>query len=391
MTRGPMTRLLARRTLLILLGLLLLVETVFLGDIFSSNLEGVINNGGKAKDVILLLALRTPEIVDFALPLTVLLGLFFAITTARDNNELVICAAAGVSWVRVPVFAATVGLLAFVVSIGFSGFITPGAKYASRIANQILVARQTVEQIVTPEPKNTIRTLKNRIAIATPPTNSTAVRGNLYVFEEDKGDGWRFSQADDWTVLGPAEDGSYSINLKSFRDYRGRSSKNQNSANADNDQLMGARVNVSTLSLDFRLEELVSALDRTRKFAERPLVSTAYVAALLTGTDRTPVLNRRSGQILARAGLCIFAALAAVAAAAWSGTWQGRFTALPAAVVLVLGADVALRAILGDAAERGAQEFLRTYAGVMATAIILPLVYISTWREAILAPSHRRA
>ena len=97
---GPMTRLLAGRTMRILLGLLVLIEAIFIAESFTTTIETVVSNGGSAWDLFLLLLLQTPEIVDFALPLVLLIGLFFAINAARDDNELVVCSAAGVPWTQ---------------------------------------------------------------------------------------------------------------------------------------------------------------------------------------------------------------------------------------------------------------------------------------------------
>ena len=93
---GPMTRLLGWRSLRMLLGLLALIEAIFIAESFTSLMESVVRNGGSALDLALLLTLKTPEVIDFALPLVILLGLFFAINASRDDNELVVCAAAGV-------------------------------------------------------------------------------------------------------------------------------------------------------------------------------------------------------------------------------------------------------------------------------------------------------
>ena len=89
-----MTRLLTQRALRTIVAFLVLIESIFIADIFTSTLEQVLREGGRAIDLLTILLLKSPEIVDFALPLVLFLGLYLAITRARDANELVICAAA---------------------------------------------------------------------------------------------------------------------------------------------------------------------------------------------------------------------------------------------------------------------------------------------------------
>lgn len=390
---GPMSRLLAGRTLWLLIGLIALIEAIFLAESFTTLMEIVVSNGGSVFDTGLLLILKSPQIVDFALPLVLLIGLYFAIIAAREDNEFIVCAAAGVPWTQIPGFAIKVGLAGFVVSVIFAGYLTPMANYLQRLEIRALESRRALAEITEPAPKSSLRRIQDRTVIATPPTSPDAERGTLFIFEPDNGAGWRVSQAEDWTVVGPASDGGYSILLKSFRDYAGVSGSEGAAEPRDDDplrtQLQRTRMTVKSLALDFRIESVVSAIDETRRAHEQVLVSWADVAG--PGTPGNPVIDRRLGEVLARGLLCLFAALAAVAAAAWAGTRGGRYLALPVSAVSVLGGDIVIRTVLGDAAAAGAQMFWPTFAIAAAASVALPMIYIGKRRETMIAPGRSRA
>lgn len=388
-----MSRLLAGRTLWLLIGLIALIEAIFLAESFTTLMEIVVSNGGSVFDTGLLLILKAPQIVDFALPLVLLIGLYFAITGAREQNEFIVCAAAGVPWTQIPGFAVKVGVAGFALSVVFAGYLTPLANYVQRLEIRALETRRALAEITEPAPKSSMRRIQDRMVIASPPASPELERGNLFVFEPDKGEGWRVSQADDWTVVGPAEDGGYSIRLKSFRDYAGVSGTTEATGADDDDafrrQVRNMRMTVRSLALDFRMESVVSAIDETRRANEQVLISWDDVAG--AGAAGAPVIDRRLGEVLARALLCVYAALAAVAAAAWAGTPKGRYLALPVAAVSVLGGDIAARTILGDAAAAGAQTFWLAFAMAAALVVALPMIYVSKRREGMITPGHNQA
>jgi len=381
-----MTRLLAGRAFRMLLGLLLLIQAIFMAESFTILMEAVVGNGGSALDLLLLLLLETPEIVDFALPLVLLVGLFFAIVTARNENELVVCAAAGVPWTRVPRLAFIAGIIAFFVSLLFSGILTPLTSYTQRLAIQQLEARAAIRQITEPDKKATIRDLQGRTIIASASESPDVERGNLFIYHPDEGEGWRVSQADDWAIVGPDDTDGYSVRLKAFRDYTGNVAPEDRQDAEDSGASLGsslqfATISVKTLALDFRLEQVVQAADRERRASERTLFNIGGGVAA-----RPAVINRHLGELLARALLSLFAAMMAVAAAAWAGTRTGRYAALPLAAVLVMLGDVVSRTVLGDAAALAPAGFWAMVGLVGATGVALPMVYVLIRGEMLIAP-----
>ena len=380
MIAKPMSQVLSRRTFRYLIGLFALIEVIFLADIFTSTLEKVLREDGSALDLAFLLLLQTPQVVDFALPIIVLLALFFAVSRTREQNELVAYAAAGVPWHQVPAYALQVGIGATLASIVFAGFLTPVSNYSTRLAIHQMEADAVIAEITNPEPLSRLRTIRDRTVISTPPETPGAERGNLFVFDPGHGEGWRVSQADDWAVEESDAEGVYSVRLTSFRDYIGTPRGNGQFQAALND----ARLKADTLSMDFRLEQIVDSFDRIRRDSEQPIFT-------LAKWESAALINSDLGRILGRAILCVFAALLAVAAAGWSGTRAGHLAALPLAVVTVLAADVLARAYLGGAANFGLIGFSLHVAVAAAFALALPGLIILWQRETLIAPSAGRA
>ena len=149
---GMITRLLGPRMLWLFLGLIILIEAIYLAEEFTTLMSFIVANGGGVWDTLILSLLKTPEIIDFTLPIAIMIALYFAILSVRDSNELMICAAAGVSWWQIPRFAGLIGIVCALISIGFAGYISPISKHWHRITAQSLQASYTLSTIT---PKGT--------------------------------------------------------------------------------------------------------------------------------------------------------------------------------------------------------------------------------------------
>lgn len=390
----PLTRLLARRTTRTVVALLVLVEAIFLAESFTTILEEAVRNGGSVFDVALLLALKLPEVIDFALPLAIMLGLYVALTAARDANELIVCAAAGVPWTRVPLFAGGVGAIALCISLLFAGILTPMSSYALRLSLTGLKARLVVQEITAPGQRNSLRNLEGRTIIATPSQDPDTQRGNLFIYHPEPVDGWRISQADDWTAVGPNDQGGYAVQMHGFRESSG-TAKQGTDLQADEPEsiaeaLQSLTVAVNTVTLDFRMEDLVKTAKTVRRDNETLIFDLIGETAGARDVKASSAL-RRFGELLARALLCPVAALLAVTAAAWASTRAGCFVALPMAAVAVLVCDIFGRAVLGDAALQGLAVFWATLGVSALIGLGAPLACILWHAESIMAPGRSRA
>lgn len=401
------SRLLARRAVRLMLALFALIIAIFITDIFTSELEAVLKNGGHFGDFAWLMLLKTPNVVDFALPIVLFLGLFFAIQGARTDNELVICAAAGEPWYAVPRTAIAFGLGAMVVSLTFSGLVVPWSSYALRLSFHELVTRQFIDRLTEPQERLSVQEIDGRIVIAAPVDG--AARGRLFVFSAvpDAPQIWRAALARDWAVTGPDAAGSYQLELQGFREIQGYNSgsghapgSTPGSTPGSAPALMGgealalSRLNVSRLSLDFQLDSVVEAADAERQSSERFLFAEGGPQdGLLRQPDGTLTAapTRALGEMLARALLGLVAASVAVAAAAFAATRSGRWIALPVGLVAVMAADIGSRAILGDAAGLGYPRFWVAFAALSALGLAPAMGYVALRGEALVTPARDQA
>ena len=385
---NPMARLLLGRTLFIGLGLFALIEAIYITEEFTTIMENVVISGGDALDLLLLLLLRAPEVVDFALPLVLFLALFFAIIGARDSNEMIVCAASGVSWWRIPLFAVWAGLFGAAISIAFSAAIAPASAYAFRLASLQLAADRLVRDITEPGRLSTVQSVQRRTVISSPPTDPEAERGTLFIFHPDDGDGWKVNRAQDWTIIGPDEEDGYSIHMEGFSEFRGQSEAVEGPVdNSLQAVLSRNQFQFENVEMAFRMDQLLPPIDKARRLKETPI----FTEPIELAAPENARVARRVGETIARALAVALAALAAVPAAAWAGTPTGRYIALPLGCIAVLGAEVFARTALGDAAGDGYPAIWRAMASFTAIVLVVPLAY-TLWRgEHMITPVEGRS
>jgi len=391
-----MTRLLAGRALRLILGVMIIVEAVFLSESFTTLLGTVLDLGGDWLAVLLLLSLKSPQILDFGLPIAILVGVYYALINIREESALVVCAASGISWVRIPVFATSVGTAGLVLSLIVSGYVAPWASYVQRLKFYDLQSEHILGQVLNTNPAKSIQKLGGRTFLSTRNEDETGTsRGHLFVYHPNDGGDWHVSLADDWVVTGPREDGSFVVALRTFSDYVGSSEGYgldvlSNQTEIGSDQLFDllpesprfSTMIIKKASIEFRLDELLGKFDQVRRDHELPLKDL---------TDRFKIdpsgdVRRFFGEKIARSILCLVAAIFAVLAATQSLHPIGRFVALPLAAVGVLAADVLGRSILGDAAIVGGLNLSLTTI-VLSVILLLPaFLIISRVGERIVRP-----
>ncbi|GEM_PF-6183960 len=375
MTLNPITRILAGRTAKMVIGILVIVEAVFISESFTTLLEITIKFGGDAWSLATLLALKMPQIIDFGLPIAIVIGFYFAITSARDNSELIVCAAAGISWKRLPVFALQIGGLGMVVSLLVSGYGLPMASYAKRIAIAQMYSAQITRQLLDPSPKITLREIGDNTLITLPGGSENGeLRDNLFVYHPSVAGKLHVSLAEDWTVTRTnksGQEGVFSANLRQFTDY---------SLQSRDQQLSTARVN--QFSLEFKLSDLLREVDRKRRDDEVFLVGLAGLFSTSEPTDARGIL----GEKIARALLCPAAALLALLGAALSQFRFARLTALPFALAGVLTLDILGREILSNAAVAGVWPLSLAIAGVLAIFLLPTALVLAFTGEKVIFP-----
>ena len=360
---GPVTRLLALPAIKRLLLLLSLIVAIFVAESFTGLLEQALQHDAGGLLVVWLLLLETPEIVDLALAIGMLVAVFFAVTDARNRGELLVLATNGVRLTRVLGFALCFGAFGAALSISVSGYVIPNARYAERITKSKMRADHILRQITETHARNERQTIQGTTFIATPPTTKDQERGFLFVYQPGPDGTWQVGQARDWTVEGPNDADQHEIVLKNFNAYSGKFFEAP-------PRPINAFV-VNQAGLDFHMSEVTSPPDLIHREHER-LLSPATATA------------KRLSEMGTRALLVPTAALLALAAVLASGGGIMRFLSLPCAAVLLLTYDVLGRTLVADAS--GALPLFWLITLTVLAYLVPPLIYV-LWRgEQIMVP-----
>ncbi|TKZ17372.1 LptF/LptG family permease [Shimia litoralis] len=362
---GPIVALLGTPILARLLLLLGLVVAIFLADSFTSLLEGIMRYGGDPKHLALLLMLKSPEIVDMALAIGMLIAVYFALLEARNSGELIILATAGVRWSRIVGFVLLVGVLGGVVSFATAGYVLPKARFAQRIVLAELRKDYVLDTVTRSGPRRDQHSIKGTSFIATPPKDDSQERGQLFIFQPQPDGSWRAGQSRNWHIVGPDDTGTHRIRLKALKAYESPARA------ADGKFRPISAFQVSDADFEFRLDDIAPPPDQRRSKAEQIL-------------DLAPENEKRMASVLARAQLVPAAALLAVIAVLTSGAGIMRYLTLPIAAITVMVYDVLGRAILMDLIGTAPPVLL---GGSAVVVYLVPLLgYIALRGEALMVP-----
>ena len=367
---GPLFRILGLPILIRLLLILAAVEAIFLAESFTTLMEDALRNDAVALDVGVLLLLRMPRIADLALAIGVLIAVYFVVSDARSRGELVILASGGVRWSRIVRLVLIMGLLGGAISFATAGFLSPMARYASRIKMAELRSEHIVSRIEHAGPLESLQTIRDVTFIATPPPDSLTRHGQLFIFQPDLDGRWRAMQARNWVVTDPDAIGQRKIELEDLSAYEGPYPKPTTPMQSI------STFAVRTADFSFGMADVISPPRRERSRTEKMLGMTP---------DETPRLAR----VVARALMVPTAALLALAAVVAGGGGLARYAALPLAAVLLMSGDVLARGVVvGISADIGL--LLST---LLSFVVYLgpPLAYLYYRGEALMIPQGRNA
>ncbi|MGR3321693.1 MAG: LptF/LptG family permease [Pseudooceanicola sp.] len=371
----PYLRLFLRPMLVISISILALIEVIFLAEEFTGLMEQVVSRGGSAFDLLRLLIWQSPEILDLALPAALLVGVYSAVGRARRDGELVVLAATGAPVRGLVAGALLVGLAGGVLSFAISGLAAPAANYAQRVALYQMTVEHVANQIAAPGESGTTFSTNDVDFVATGATDHPPA---LLVRREVDAQPWRYAFAGDWEVTGPDEEGRGTFRLGQVSAFGDLPALNGETAEAGLNRLAAGKVSVG-----FDMDDILPALDRSRRENERPVIPffRAYVAGDEVGMATDP---RRVAMIWARALLVPGAVLIALMAV-WGGTIHYvRSAALPLALVTLVLCDLVVRAWLGGLV--AGPGLVLACIAVAAGLLGLPLLALARAGEALIRP-----
>ena len=367
----PFARLLVRPVLLRAGAVLVLVEAVFLAEIFTSNLETVLRFEGTARDVAVLLILAMPGILDLGLPLAVLVGVFLAVGEARQRGELTVLAGAGVPWHRLIGFAAALGLGGAALSVGVSGVLVPNALYAQRVVQHQLEVAFITRTLTNAGGGTQVQQVGGYSFLPTGAAGATGQAPPLLILRDGPLDGadgpagdviaWRVAFAETWRVAGDPATGDARLELLDPVGYGvlfGRAG----------DRL--SRVALESFEVGFDRDAAYPVFEGARRADEAPLVS---VAALLRQAAGGPELERWA-EALTRAALVPAAALLALLGGLVALVPRMRLLGLPLALGLMALGDIAGRVLLAGREVATTGDLLLVAGGFGGVVLALPLL-----------------
>ncbi len=367
---GPVTRVLLMPTLVRLLGLLALVEAVFLAESFQGLLEVTLRYDGSLWDVFHLLGYRAPEILDLALALGILVAVYFTVSDARNRGELIILATATVPWRHVIGFCLKLGAVGAIISLIVTAYLLPLARYHERITLEHLRNDHVTEQILATGPRQITQTFDGTTFIATPSVTTDKERGQLFVFSARPNGSWRAGVSQDWDIIAPQSGEIYSTILKDLRAY------DRPTGTGSTKHIRA--INTNSATIDFHMRDVAPPPDHSLRNNERPIL-------LL---EQAPDDHKRIAHAVGRALLAPAAAILALCAVVSAGAGVSRFISLPLALLAVMMLDVLGRSFLGNITN---VPSLAIYALGALIYLLGPIGYVYWRGERLMVPVRGRA
>lgn len=384
---------------------LLLIEAVFVAESLTGLLETVLRNGGTLLQVALVLALTTPEIFDFALPLALVIGIFVTLNATREDREIVALSAAGLSWSWIPKLAVGIGVAGCVVSLLVSGWLSPVMAFQKRALIFDLKAQFIFNRITEPGREDAVQTLQGKTFISINEETVDGVNRHLFVHQPGDPDGWRVTQAQGWSLNGPDSDGRYSLDLgkvvaHDFNEGEAAEGRSilDNGRGPNLRALTGElfpkvpvlpSVRVGELSLPVTLDNILQRAPRDRISKEWTYPDVIGLGRELSA-PREKVL-KRAGQMTSRALLCFFAPLVAIAALAFARNGLSRYLALPLGCATLLVIDTVSRASLEQIAQNGLPALALASAAMVVGLAAALLMIAAANSSRLVIPAGQRA
>ncbi|MBC2860995.1 LptF/LptG family permease [Stappia sp. 28M-7] len=405
----PLASLAARSLFARVLGRVVLVvaiiEVVFLAEKLTGILEEVLGNGGNLLYALAVLGLTSPEIFDFALALACVIGGYFAFVAAREERELVALSAAGVSWGLPVRVALSLGALAFLASLAVSGVIDPLARNATRTVIFQLKSELLFSRITGPSEGTLVETIRGRTFAALSDTSVAPPHESLFVHQPGEAGRWRVTQAADWKLAGPDEEGNYSLGLGRVIAYdfvrvetregagmlrQGRGPNLFAVGRPDVANIPALpQVKVENVSLPVSLDNILNHALRS-DVAEEWTVFEALSEGQAAGETGREAL-KIAGERLSRAIAVFVAPLLALLACVFAGRGVFGFLSLPVACGALLAFDIVLRGALGRLAADQPQALAMVGLAAALLVLLVALAGIRARAAVLLRPVSSRA
>jgi len=328
------SRTLLKQVLLQTALLLLLIEAIFLAEKFNEVLDAAIRRGASFLDILILIAFRSPEIFDLALPLALLIALYRVALQSRELGEFLTISGLGIGVVQYLRLAIGLGFIAMLVSLFISGFVDPLARFEQRRFHFDL-QYNTTQGTFRPG----ILYLFERFAVYVHPRPVDVLKPPTFIYERTdiEASSFRAFDAREARIEGPDEDGTLTLALREFTmaDFKPDSPDKLREAGP-------AMMRVGTFQQAFKLDDLVKFEPRGYVIEELNLYDLGNLA--FDGGPWTTRHTNEVGRRVARGLLCLMAPLMAMLALGFTDRRTRSFV-LPIACAGIMIVDLTWAAI----------------------------------------------
>ena len=392
-----LTRLYARDlfTSVVLQGLVVitLVEAIFLAERFPMVFRDVLKAHASLLDTGLLFALTSTQIFDLALPIAILMAVYWTILRMRENREMLVLFGAGAGPYQLAGLILTVAFAAQIGSLVVSGVIDPASRYAQRVILFDAEFRALAGGINTGQ----FYFFPNRVAFA-PAQSTPGSRSNpnqtrrLFVYEQTKAGAFRVITADHALLDGPDPSGTLLLTLggvtsRTFSDTRSSARTAQgpthvNGRTCANCRAQAGHDSSATLfaqdvTRQMTVDELLTFLPRGSEVNELTILEQLGARA-----DSSSPKHRKEMQLLserlARSFLCLLAPLIALVSVCLTSRTTNYFV-LPLACMTLMSLNLTSGWLIRSIGPSSPVEALTVPAAL--TVLLMPMLLTAIVRK----------
>jgi len=314
-----------------------IVESIFLAEKFSEIFENGIDKHASLTQILLLLVCSAPEILSIALAIAILVAVYTVLLRAREDRELLVLAAAGMSGKQIAALLLVIGFASFAVSLVVSGAIAPMAHYAQRVI--LFDAEYRGLRTATRSPQ--FYFFPDHVVFVQPKKSHDVAR-HIFIHER-MGAEDRVMTANGGSFDGPDDQGQIWLHLNDLHSYDFDTGVLGTATNEHCDSCMFFPNDAPPIKMRVRSFRQQLILEQLFDFAPRISVAEELTLPELLGASvpQAPDVHKHTRTLARRLTLALLALLAPLLAAAalTLTTETTRYLALPAACGVLLALD----------------------------------------------------
>jgi len=369
---------------------LALIEGVFLAEKFSEIFNMGANKHARAGEILLLLLCASPEILDLALALAVLVAVYRVLLRAREDRELLVMAGAGMETKQLVGILLGLAIFAQAGSLLISGVVGPAAQYAQRV----VLFNAEFRALRNGASAGQFYFFPQHVVYVGAETKSAPER-RLFIRESLAGTD-RVITANRAALEGPDAKGRLALHLRDFlaydfdRDDAGAGAGGQTlcpGCPALPGSAPAVTMRIRNFTQQFSIEQLLAFDPRGTDVGEWTLPELLGLSPPPAPLHVVPATSL--GERIGRSLLCLLAPFLACAALAFTARATQLF-AMPAACVALLALDLAATLLVGALAPFGKVAILVALGGGALGVLLLLAFLMVRAQNALLRPALAR-